>query len=202
MNAEQSFDQMMVRLRAGDDAAAGAVVERFSRRLAALARKKLDGQIRRKVDAEDVLQSVFKSFFVRHANGQFEPTGWDNLWTLLTVIAVRKCGKRWKFFRASRRNVGREAAIGAESNPGWEAFDRQPTPDEAVAVADTVAHLMRGLDERGREILSLRLQGRLVEEIAAEVGCAERTVRRVLDHVKTRLQEMESHAAEPERADG
>ena len=154
-------------------------------------------QLRQKIDAEDVLQSVFKSFFIRHADGQFEPTGWDSLWTLLSVIAVRKCCKHWKFYQADRRDIGREAPIEDGSSAAWEPFDREPTPDEAVAVADTVEQVMRGLDTRGREILSLRLQGRLVEEIAGDVGCAERTVRRVLDRVKGRLQELEKTPQEP-----
>jgi RNA polymerase sigma-70 factor (ECF subfamily) len=194
MDPEQSFQLMIGRLRAGDDAAAGEVVARFSLRLAGLARSRMNGQLRQKIDADDVLQSVFKSFFVRHADGQFEPTGWDSLWTLLSVIAVRKCCTHWKYYQADRRNVGREAPIEDDSSATWEPFDREPTPDEAAAAADTVEQLMRSLDSRGREILSLRLQGRLVEEIAGEIGCAERTVRRVLDRVKSRLQELEETA--------
>jgi RNA polymerase sigma-70 factor (ECF subfamily) len=197
MDPEQSFALMIGRLRAGDDAAAGEIVSRFSRRLAGLARSRMGGQMRQKMDAEDVLQSVFKSFFVRHADGQFEPTGWDNLWTLLSVIAVRKCCKHWTFYQADCRDVDRESSAGGGSSATWEPFDREPTPDEAAAVADTVEQLMRGLDNRGREILSLRLQGRLVEEIGEEVGCAERTVRRVLDRVKSRLQELEEAASGP-----
>jgi len=195
MDAEQSFNLVMARVRAGDDAAAGQLVERFSRRLAGLARKRLDGRLRRKEDPEDVLQSVFKSFFVRHRRGQFEPTGWDNLWTLLSLIAVCKCADRVAFFRAARRNIGREAGLPDATASSRLIFDRQPTPDEAVAVADTVEQIMRGLEVRDREILTLRLQGRLVEEIAGEMGCGERTVRRVLEHVKRRLRDLEAIAA-------
>ena len=199
MDSQNSFQQMMDRLRKGEDAAASQLVGRFSRRLAALARGRLNGQIRQKEDPEDVLQSVFKSFFVRHAEGQFEPTGWDSLWTLLTVIAVRKCAHHAKYFRAARRSVDRELPEPDGSATGWEALDREPTPDEAAVVADTVEQLMRGLDERGREVLSLRLQGMLVEDIANEAGCAERTVRRTLDHVKRRLRDLESRGdAEPQ----
>lgn len=37
------------------------------------------------------MQSVFRSFFVRHRNGQFELGAGDNLWSLLDMITVRKC---------------------------------------------------------------------------------------------------------------
>jgi hypothetical protein len=30
-----------------------------------------------------VLQSVYRSFFLRHAEGEFAFTGWDGLWALL-----------------------------------------------------------------------------------------------------------------------
>src|SRR5690242_9456367 len=59
--SEPSFADLMARLRAGDDAAAAALFQRFATRLIALARGRLDGLVRRKVDPEDVVQSVFRS---------------------------------------------------------------------------------------------------------------------------------------------
>ena len=42
-----------------------------------MARLRLDSRIRQKVDPEDVLQSVYKSFFLRCGAGQFDLSGWD-----------------------------------------------------------------------------------------------------------------------------
>jgi RNA polymerase sigma-70 factor (ECF subfamily) len=193
MTSNESFDHLMRGLRARQDSAATAVFQRYAHRLVALARTKLTGPMRQKIDAEDVLQSVFKSFFIRHADGQFDLNNWDSLWTLLTVITVRKCLNSRQHFRAARRNVARESAPAAsaeDSRAGWDLLDREPTPDEATALADLVEQTMRSLDERGRQILTLRLQGCLVEDIAQQVGCAERTVRRVLDFVKSRLESL------------
>src|SRR5579871_1756674 len=50
MDPQQSFQQIMARLRAGKDAAAANLVGRFSRRLAALARKRFDSRLGRKED--------------------------------------------------------------------------------------------------------------------------------------------------------
>lgn len=189
MNPTESFQDVIARLRNRDDQAAGEVFRRFAGRLAALARTRLDGAMRQKVDPEDVLQSVYKSFFARHAAGELEVGSWDGLWSLLTVLTVRKCSNCAKFFRAARRDARRETDPGpAEgAGPHWEAIDREPTPEEAVALAETVEQLMRGLDERDRQILTLSLQGETVEEISRQVGYAERTVRRVLSHVRDRL---------------
>ena len=59
----------MERLRAGDDEAAREVFDRFARRLVGLARRRFDRRLAHRVDPEDVVQSAFKSFFVRHREG-------------------------------------------------------------------------------------------------------------------------------------
>lgn len=191
MPQDKSFDEVMARLRGGDEAAAAQVFRRFAQRLVALARSRLQPLMRQKVDPEDVLQSVFHSFFTRYAGGQFDLKSWDNLWTLLTVITLRKCGRRVGYFRAARRDARREAAVSPlESGTGWEAVARDPTPSQAAMLAEIVEHLLRGLEGRERQILVLSLQGRTVAEISTEVGCTGRTVRRVLTRVRDRLERM------------
>ncbi len=44
---------------------------------------------------------------------------------------------------------------------------------------------MNELREGDRRILELRLQGMTQDEVAREVGCTERTVRRTLDRIKS-----------------
>jgi RNA polymerase sigma-70 factor (ECF subfamily) len=189
---DPSFDELMAQLRAGQNDAATQVFNRFASRLVALARKQLDPQIRQKVDPEDVLQSVFRSFFVRNAEGQFgEFASWDNLWAMLVVITQRKCGRRTDFYHAARRDVGREAA--EEVSSGESGSDvglraDEPTPSEAAMLTETIERLMRSLEGRHREILALSLQGHPPAEVSARLGCTERTVYRVLERVKEWLE--------------
>jgi RNA polymerase sigma-70 factor (ECF subfamily) len=182
VTADVSFRDLIARLQAGDDGAAGEVVRRFTRRLAALARTHLDTQIRAKMDPEDLVQSVYKSFFRRQRDGQFDLDGWDAVWTLLVVITVRKCASQAEYFRAERRNPERERGPAA-----WGPIDREPTPAEAVALAETVADLLRGVGPADRPILELSLQGYTVKEICAQLGRAERTVWRVRERARNRL---------------
>ena len=130
MSEQDSFADLMGRLRAGDPGAAAAVFRRFSQRLIVLARARLESTVGAREEAEDVLQSVFRSFFVRQRQGQFELPDWDSLWTLLTVITVRKCGNRVEYFHAARRDVSRERPLAAatSSGGGWHALAREPTP--------------------------------------------------------------------------
>lgn len=181
---ELSFDEVMSRLRAGENQAAARVFNQFAERLIALARSRLDTFTRQKVDPEDVIQSVYRSFFKRHAEGQFNIQDWDNLWTLLAVIAARKCANRVNFFRAACRDARHELPLADGSASDWPGSATEPTPEEAVILTETIEQLMRGLDERNREILALALQGYTTAEISTKLGRARRSVQRVLEHVK------------------
>jgi RNA polymerase sigma-70 factor (ECF subfamily) len=193
MNRDGSFDGVMVGLREGEEEAARQIFDRFACRLIALARSRLDSGVRQKVDPEDLVQSAYKSFFVRFADGQFELQNWDSLWAILTVITLRKCGHEIEYYRAACRDFTREtrptvAPDGSESS--WHAIDREPTPSEAAMLTETVEILMRKLDERERRVLMLSLQGFEVQEISHQIGRTERTVRRTLEKVRTLLEQM------------
>lgn len=191
MSTDPTFGTIMARLRDGDDAAAAAVFARFAGRLTTLARRHLDVRIRQKIDPEEVVQSAYKSFFFRHAEGKFEIGDWDNLWAILTLLTVRKCADKAEHFSAARRAVSREvAADGNTEDAGdwWTAVDREPTPDEAAALAETVELLMGGLDEFERPVVELTLQGYSTEEISQNLGRAERSVRRLRERVRKKLE--------------
>ena len=153
----------------------------------------LDRHVRRKVDPEDVLQSVFRSFFVRYAANQMQLPNWDSLWGMLVVITLRKCGRRAEYFHAARRDVQREvssAPAADHSGADWDVSADEPSPSEAAMLTETVERLLDSLEGRQRQILALSLQGCSVPEISAQLGCTERTVYRVLGRVKGWLQEM------------
>ncbi len=194
MGGETTFDDLMARLNDGDDEAAAEIFNRFVRRLIFLARSRLNAQVRQKEDPEDVVQSVFRSFFTRQVEGQFEIGNWESLWAMLAVITLRKCGNRIEYFQAAKRNVQRNVPGGMkpneseESRLAWEGIAREPTPTEAAVLTETLEELMSGLDERERLILSLRLQEYTVQEIGEQVGRSERTIARVLERVRKRMQ--------------
>jgi RNA polymerase sigma-70 factor (ECF subfamily) len=192
MPPEPSFEELMVRLRQGDEAAARHIFEEYAERLIALARSRLGQRLQQKVDPEDVLQSVYRSFFTRHARGQLQLEGWDGLWGMLTVITLRKCGRWVERFTSQKRNIAAEVspAGDGDSASGWEAVARDPTPVEAAILAETVEHLIAGLEGRERDIVALCLQGWTVPEISARVGRTRRTVQRVLKRAQEHLQRL------------
>ena len=171
---DNSFQHVMDRLHGGDDAAAAAVFNRFAHRLIGLARSRLDGLLRNKVEPEDVLQSVFRSFFLHHAETAYDLGGWDSLWGLLTTLTVRKCGRKHRFFRQERRDLRREVSGPAEQSDAswaaWEAQDLEPLPEQATILAETVEQLLTSHDERDRQIIVLYLQGHETVEVSSQVG--------------------------------
>jgi RNA polymerase sigma-70 factor (ECF subfamily) len=179
-----------------DAAAAREAFEHFTRRLVALARRHLDDQLRLKVDPEDVVQSVYKSFLLRYGADRLVSPDEHHLWPLLTRITLRKCADRARYHRADCRDAAREAAAaGADGPEPWrDAPGREPTPDEALALTETVERLLRGLDADERAIVELSLQGCSTQEVSDQLGRAERSVRRVRELARARLERMREEA--------
>ncbi len=196
MSSNDSFAVLMDRLRSGENTAAREVFVRFAARLAGLARRHLDARMIAKVDPEDVVQSAYKSFFLRQRDGALDVGTWDGLWGLLTIITLRKCADRAAYYRSEKRNVARETNTGTadDSTPAVVdmALDREPQPDEAAVLTETVEALFRSIDDPDeRAILELSLQGHTATEISERLGRAERSVRRLREHIRKRLERMQ-----------
>ncbi len=196
MSHNDSFEMLRGRLGAGDPHAARQIFQTYARRLIGLAAARLDRLIRVKIGPEDVVQSVFRSFFTRQREGRFDLHSWNDLWDILVVITLRKCCNHAAYFQAACRDVRREVAepAGGEiAGEGWEAVAAEPTPEDALQLAETVELLLNSFQEAERAILELSLQGHAVADISAQVGCTERKVYRVRARAKDELQRL-SHA--------
>jgi RNA polymerase sigma-70 factor (ECF subfamily) len=189
----------MTRLRSADQDAARYVFQRFADRLIGLAHQRLDRQVRPKVAAEDVVQSVFKSFFLRYADGQFDLGDWDGLWGLLVTITLRKCWRQARRFHGPVHDVGREFRPPPDEDTsagGWEALSREPTPEQAAALAEMVEQFLGGLTGRERQVCELRLQGYTVPEISERIGRTEFTVEGVLKKIRQHLRRLRDDGTE------
>jgi len=174
-----------------------APIDHFSRRLIGLARVHLGTHLQHKVDPEDVVQSAYKSFLVRYGDEALVAEG-EGLWALLTLITIRKCADRARYFQAECRDLQREggASRTPDSNPAsLVAVGREPTPDEAAVLAETVAGLLQQLSGNERRIVELSLQGYLTQEISEQTGRAERSVRRLREQVRKHLEQQHAEAA-------
>lgn len=196
MAEHDSFNQLLDLFDAGEHDAAGAeIFVRFTTRLVSLARSRLSDQMRSKVDAEDVVQSAYRSFFKRQAQNPLEPDSWERLWGLLAILTLRKCYSRVDYYQAEKRDLRRETSPSSELSVRMlHAESADPTPAEAAALTEVLEHTMAKLDEHQREILSMTLQGYEVREISDQVGLSERTVHRVRKEIRDDLRGLISAA--------
>ena len=193
MPEKNNFEALVNRLRTGDEEAAARVFDHFAERLIARAQAHLHDGLRQKVDPEDVVQSVFRTFFRRHREGQLEIDSWESMWGILTVITLRKCGHCTDYFHAARRDIRREVTARPEGDSTCvcKAIARDPTPTETAALVETVEQLMHGLEAHDADIVSLHLQGYTISEVCTHVGYSERTVGRTLERIRKRLHRMQ-----------
>src|SRR5262249_28653226 len=95
--------------RAGDPEAARLLFDRYVDRLVALARRRLSQALAARVDPEDIVQSVFRTFFGRLKQGRFQLDEQDDLCKLLVRITVHKTLRQVAFQKAAKRDPSQEA---------------------------------------------------------------------------------------------
>jgi RNA polymerase sigma-70 factor (ECF subfamily) len=186
-----SFLDLVQRLESGDAEAAAILFDRYARRLIGLARRRLDERVRCKVDADDVVQSVFRTFCRRAAERPFDLEGPDSLWALLVEITLRKCGRWNRYFHTRKRDVRREQTPLLDSDCDMEPLDAAaPHPEDEAVLREMVEHLLRGLDNRARAVCEMRLQGYEVDEIAAALKLSTATINRKIRNIKNRMKRL------------
>ncbi len=88
-----------------------------------------------------------------------------------------------------RRGTGRRLLL----------LDRAPTPDEAAILTETVERLFQAMTPDDRPIVEQILMGYTAGEVASQLDCSDRTVRRVRQRAKQRLHRlMELEGADAE----
>jgi RNA polymerase sigma-70 factor (ECF subfamily) len=185
MASEPTLIELLRRWRDGDADAAGALFDRFARRLTALARANLARQLAPRLDGDDVVQSAFRTFFRRAAGGDLHLDGDGHLWRLLVRITLLKARQKGRFHRAGVRSVDAEA----DGPEAWlaGAAGREPDPDDAAVLLDEIDAVLHGLPPLYAEILGLRLHGHDVTDVAARLNISRRTVQRALKLLQGRL---------------
>lgn len=174
---------LLARVLSGSQGAAGTLYERYARRLLALARAKTGGDLAGRVEAEDIVQSAFGSFFRgAQAGGYAAPDG-EELWNLLLVITLNKVRAKGAHHRAAKRDVRRTV-----SGDDLAGFD--PPADDTAAAALlglVVDEVLAALPEGHRPVVRLRIDGHEVADIAAATGRSRRTVERILQEFRGRM---------------
>lgn len=187
--ARRSDHSLADRIRDGSEGAATELHARYAHRLVALAQKQCGGDLAVRVDAEDLVQSAFASFFRGARDGLYTvPTG-EEIWGLLLVMTLNKVRACGEYHRAAKRDVRKTTS----PNDG---FDPPATDEQAASILQlTIEEVLFSLPEENRPLVKLRIDGCDVAEIAERTGRAKRSVERVLQQFRTAM--AEAWEAEP-----
>lgn len=184
--------ELLNRCRGGDQEAATEVFEKYVARLIGFARNRLSSRMQQRIDPEDVVQSVYRTFFSNVQNGRYTLERSGDLWRLLVGITYKKLHQQIERHTAEKRSIWLEqvsADVEQTCNKVvMEISEQEPTFEEAIAVFDELEFLLGGLQEHQRVMVGLRLQGASIPEIAQETCRSERTVRRVLEDFRIQLE--------------
>jgi RNA polymerase sigma-70 factor (ECF subfamily) len=180
---------LLRRLRGGSEDAATQLYLRYAGRLRALARTRFAPDLAPRLDVEDIVQSVFGSFFRGACRGDYDVPAGEELWKLFLVIALNKIRAKGAHHRAAKRDV--RVTAGGEGLDRLAAESAAEQDEVAYAILRmTIDEALERLPEQHRRMLILRVEGFEVEEIARQVGRSKRTVERVLQECRAKLAEL------------
>jgi RNA polymerase sigma-70 factor (ECF subfamily) len=175
---------LVERYRQGDEEAAALLYYRYAGRLRAVARSQCPADLTVRVDAEDIVQTAFSSFFRRIAEGKYRSSG-EGVWKLLVLITLHKARSVGGYHRARKRDVrATDRGSGLLARAALHGYDEQAATDLRLLLAD----VLERLPELQRRVAELRLQGFEVNEIVEQLGLSKRSVERALQGLRRHLQ--------------
>ena len=164
--AEETFAELMQRVRTGDQDAATTLVKRYEPAIRRAMRFRLSGsKMGAVLDSVDICQSVMASFFIRAASGQYELHTPEQLQKLLAKMAKNKLNFQIRKQYAQCRDQRREqSAADDQFLPGTSI-----TPSRQVSARELLEQVHNRLSPEERELVEMRNDGVEWDVIAARV---------------------------------
>lgn len=184
---DSDSELLVARWQSGDENAAALLFDRYSARLIALVRLHRREKFAARFDAEDVVQSAFRSFFRRTREGQFCLDRGGDLWRLLVAISLHKLQHQVRRHTAVKRSVQQEENVPELGNSLRVTPSATPSPHDGVALADIIDSIAGRLTDVESRVFNLRLESYTLDEIAKQTQRSQRSVRRILERIKRLL---------------
>ncbi len=176
--ASQSITRLIRAVQDGSRSAVGPLLSAYFDRLVRLASKRLRNLPGLGGYDEDVALRSFQSVYqrLRDPARRLDLAGRDDLWRLLATRTISRA------IDLIRRH--RPAEVPGDFDV-TQLLSGEPTPDEAVELADECRRLLDALEEPElRQIALWKAEGYTNEEIAARLDCVPRTVERKLSRIR------------------
>ncbi len=195
MSDDQNVSHWIEQVKDGDSVAARQLWQHYYDRLVRMARQNLCGQNRGVADEEDIVVSVFESFYRAAEMGRFpDLAGRDDLWRLLLKMSARKIVDKRRHDRRQRRGAGAKVRsldqAGREDQAIIEVIGDEPTPEMVLMMTESFERLIAHLgDGQLREIAVGKMEGFSNAELAERLQCSERTIERRLHLIREKCQQ-------------
>src|SRR5262245_5162382 len=165
---EASDSQLLWRFRGGCQEAAREIYLRYAHRVRALVRIKCASGLANHVDAEDIVQSVFASFFRSAGRGRYEIRDGESLWKLLLVISLNKVRAEGVFHLAAKRDSRLTFALHRLPPSTRLKGETQGTAGGFFRIL--VEEALECLPPQHRCVVEKRIEGHEVAEIARQLS--------------------------------
>ncbi len=189
-----TFGDLVRRARGGDPVATAQLLSQFEPEVRTMVRVRLPRALRNQFDSMDFVQAIWASIFTGDHPASDAATFADEsqFRGFLAGVARNKVYEEHRRqTRTKKYDIGREERLyvrRGEREVPRDVAGSDPTPSENVQAVDRFDQLVEGRTEQEAEIIALRRQGLTYEEIAAKILWNERSVRRVIEAVRQRME--------------
>jgi RNA polymerase sigma factor (sigma-70 family) len=180
-----SFQELLRRLRAGDQEAARDLVQRYEPAIRRAVRFRLtDTRLARIFDSMDICQSVLASFFLRVATGQYDLEQPEQLLKLLVAMARNKVALQARAQRRQRRDYRR---VQDDDLMKMQVAQADPSPSLQVAGKELLEKAERLMSAEERQLVELRKEGLDWDAIAEKLEGTPEALRKKLARAADRV---------------
>ncbi|MCO8123953.1 ECF-type sigma factor [Stieleria sp. TO1_6] len=181
-------------VKAGDSNAANRIWQHYFDRLVRSVRARLYGQNRAVSDEEDIVLSVFDSFYNAAEGGRFpDLSDRSDLWRMLLRMSARKIVDKRRHDQRQRRggNVKVLSLNQTDDDDNLiEALGDEPSPEMVMMMQESVEQIFSHLGVgQLRDLAVAKLEGYSNAELAGRFGCSERTIERRLHLIREKCQQ-------------
>jgi RNA polymerase sigma-70 factor (ECF subfamily) len=185
MAENNAFEDLICRVRAGDQAAAEELVRLYEPAIRRAVRVwSVDPRLRRLFDSMDICQSVFGSFFVRAALGQYDLDRPEKVLRLLINMSRKKLADHARQEGAARRDYRRSQA---GSRHEQHLVAAGASPSEQVEAEELLREFRKRLSPGERQLAEQRALGQDWNQIAAAQGSNPEALRKKLTRAVERI---------------
>jgi RNA polymerase sigma-70 factor (ECF subfamily) len=167
-------------------------------KLIRLAEQNLSPALRRKVDENDIAESVILSVILKVREGKLHIEQSEDFWKLLVAVTLNKVRKKARYWKQQKRSIAREQELAADGprieeiaiDPSTPLSD--PTNEEGEAFAAILEKLSSNLDATCVAVLNMKIEGLSHMQIAEKLQVSTRSVTRYVTRIQHELSQLDS----------